>query len=134
MQTLTLEQKRKQFLDEEVQFFGADPEKYRCIKIKASDNISYDSCQYAPRKDSPGCAIGRKCPVALATHIDNKCPNMGVTIDKVWELLPKELQELGNSFLMECQTLHDDPNNWEYIGLSEKGARKYNDIVNQYCF
>ena len=86
-------------------------------------------CQYSPIKGrSEGCAIGRKLPLELAQKLDKEFTfspyeNNSICDREVFNLMPDELKELGQSFLAKLQSLHDDKSNWNEDGLSGWGKK-----------
>jgi hypothetical protein len=56
------------------------------------------------------------------------CNLSGISNGEVFDLIPKELQEYGKSFLYELQLLHDEVRNWDSEGLSDIGKLKMKQI------
>ena len=102
----TLAERREEFLMDTVNYYSANPAERRCINEDGS-------CCYAPVGDSKseGCAIGRHLPRALAKKLD---ANYMGTVWRIntWNMLPRELQSLGQEFLRDIQNLHDNALSW----------------------
>lgn len=110
------EQQKKQldFLNETIAHYNS---KNRCEINKR--------CKYSPIEGvSEGCAVGRHITdKELCKHLDDLSAkdNGSVNIKEVFDLLPKNLQELSQRFLGNIQQLHDNPYNWTETGLSIEG-------------
>ncbi len=122
-----IRQLRLDFLEETINHYNINN---RCV-------TKTDTCLYSPIKNkSKGCAIGR--------HIRDKklCKKLdkfgilenSVNNDEVFDLLPKKLQRLGQSFLIEIQNLHDYTPNWNETGLSEQGKIAVKRIKKLFCY
>jgi hypothetical protein len=85
-----------------VNYYSANTKERRCINEDGS-------CCYAPVGDSKseGCAIGRHLPRALAKKLDAYFVGT-VYNSELWNMLPRELQSLGQEFLRDIQNLHDN--------------------------
>lgn len=95
-----------------------------------------DHCEYSPIIGiSEGCAIGRKiADKKLCSDLDSgkfDCC-FGVSSNSVFAVIPKELQELGQDFLAEIQSLHDDVRYWDETGLNEVGKNKVQSIKKEF--
>lgn len=94
-----------------------------------SENRGYSArkqcCVYS-HKCNGGCAIGRKIPQALAKRLDRL--GSGVGDDCIFDSLPPRLRRLGQDFLKNVQTLHDEENNWDTEGLTDHGRCAAKDI------
>lgn len=62
-----------------------------------------------------------------------KSQPLSVVSTKVFPNLPIWMQDLGEEFLKEVQMLHDSDDYWCIGGLSENGAKQYNNIAKRYC-
>lgn len=82
-----------------------------------------------------GCAIGRliKDKELCLTLDDLNGGWSDTSVVSVWPLLPDELKELGQKFLVSLQTLHDIEEYWDINGLSVSGHLKHLDIAKHYC-
>lgn len=115
----TIEQRRLEFLEDTVKFYSED------VSRRAKDG---DMCCYRTA-DGRACAIGR--------HIsdDKTARDLGSAIvfsRRVFDALPKEIQELGQGFLSAVQDLHDGDIFWQEGGLSEKGDEYVEKIKSEY--
>lgn len=121
-----IQRKRREFLEETAAHFSVNP--------RAID--SNDSCVYSHSVNG-GCAIGRKVSKDLAYRFDYMGAEVGynftVSSKPVFDLLPLELSMLGDSFLQDCQYLHDNNNNWDKKELSPQGKTFFDIIVERYC-
>lgn len=105
---------------------------YFNLETRNADNTG--TCKYLPISEkSQGCAVGRLIKdKELCAKLDNLDDKSGVYYDNIFEQLPKEVQILGQLFLMRLQDLHDNPNNWIETGLSHQGNVRFNDIKNTF--
>ncbi len=89
-------------------------------------------CWYAPQNDTTtGCAIGRLIEDKSICRILDK-RGAYISEENAFDLLPAELQALGQGFLINLQQLHDYGGNWNQTGLSEEGKREVEIIKNRY--
>lgn len=111
---MNLQQKQLEFLNDTIKYYSVNPQQRRCI--------SGNACKYSPASlsitTSEGCAIGRKLPKELAIKLDKEYSS-GVSL--IFNILPKDMQELGKMFLVSVQNLHDDSDYWTKNGLSKLG-------------
>lgn len=124
----TLEQKRLDFLNDTVSYYSADTSR-RCFRvITGNTGYTFNRCMY--RYNGKTCAIGR--------HIadDQYHPTIegcSVKQQTVFNLLPLNVQELGEHFLIDIQTLHDIDSYWESeSGLTEEGAKAVEKIIKKW--
>lgn len=113
---------KEEFLLDEIQYYEVDPENRRCVRALTG------KCVYSPitadkQGLSEGCAIGRKLPEGHAERFDNE--EIGAIFyifhtgnEKV---LPEWMLLFGESFLIDCQNLHDNSSYWQHDGLSLGG-------------
>ena len=92
---------REELLQDAIDYYWGRPER-KCINENRV-------CVYSPREGSKseGCAIGRLLPPALANKLDNYPGATGVSNIDVFLDLPNWMQDLGQEFLSELQSLHD---------------------------
>ena len=112
----SIEQQRKEFLEETVQFYSED------VTRRATDGYH---CMYRT-EDGRKCAIGRHISDDKYTSRmeENSCVS-----NIVFYSLPQEIQDLGQDFLSHIQSLHDGDENWgKEKGLSPIGEGKVNYI------
>lgn len=115
-----IRQRRKEFLDDLVQYYGYDTRR-RSTKGQ--------SCFY--RLGKRKCAIGR--------HISDQdyhisLENRSVSNSTIFESLPRNIQELGVEFLGSIQNLHDVGRNWnKRSGLSKIGKDTVEEIRSSSC-
>ena len=121
LETQPIQQKRLAVLEDTCQYFNL-----------SKRNVIGRRCLYYPVNESTeGCAVGRLIKDKdLCSTLDNK---VGTTVDIIFILLPKELQELGKQFLVDLQNLHDDKDCWTETGLSEEGFYQKRFIVDKHC-
>ena len=108
-----LQQKQLDFLEDTVKYYSEDTSR-RAVTIGGS------YCYYRT-DDGRKCAIGRHIPDEL---YDISIENKG--IDDIFEhnCISDELRELGISFLMNVQELHDSNGYWvSGEGLSTEGEK-----------
>ena len=121
-----IRRKRREFLDEMVIHFSANP---RAIDPNGKYVYSHSV--------NGGCAIGRKVSADLANRFDcagiETWLNLRVSDPRIFNLLPIELSILGATFLQECQGLHDISVFWSQNGLSCCGKDQLNIIIERYC-
>lgn len=119
-----LEQKRLSFLEDGLNYFNSNT---RCVN-------NGGTCVYSPIEGkSKGCFIGRAVQLEKALELERLFSSMGVNVDKVFNILPKEMRDLGKDFLTACQSLHDTEYYWNELGLSEYGTEKVENIKQVYC-
>lgn len=111
----TIKEKQLEFLEETIKHFN-------------SENRGYDGgrCSYVAQ-----CAVGRKIPMGLCEQLDElDCKSIypGLRSVTAFEMLPLDLQELGQEFLIQIQALHDVEKNWNHLGLSEAGEMRVKEI------
>lgn len=114
---------REEFLIDTIEYFATDPISRR--------NISQEGiCTYTPIKStSQGCAIGR----FMTPHnqiIADKIQDINIIMDTT--LLPKEIKELGTSFLCDVQLFHDENDYFDEYGLTERGMNYINSLIDSY--
>ncbi len=112
-----LKQKRIKVLNDTISFFNSEN---RCTE----DNTR---CTYYLAGKS-GCAIGRLIEdKQLCVTLDGMI-SPGVSNERVFNMLPKKIKELGIDFLYELQKLHDYSYNWCIEGLSDNGKDSVDEI------
>lgn len=123
-----LQADRLSFLKEGVDFYSADPEGRRSLRPSGI------GCQY--RNDSgAGCFIGRHIPDSVIQLVEQREINDSsfdslIAEEKTkGELLPLEVQALGECFLCDCQSLHDGDQMWNAGGLTQMGRDRYDVMV-----
>lgn len=110
-QKMKTKEQKIALLEETTNFFNSQN---RC-----RDKID-GGCKYY-MKGLNGCAIGRLIEdKELCKELD-KMEGTEVSNIKIFELLPENLQEYGQSFLVELQKLHDTEYYWNDEGLSLAG-------------
>jgi hypothetical protein len=113
-----LQKEMKEFLDETVEYYSANPEGRRCT--------SMIGCHYSPQTarkfGSEGCAIGRKMTPLNAIKADRLYTGGVKTLLREFpDLLPENLRRMPENFLVSVQNLHDSPMYWTSTGLSVFG-------------
>ncbi len=91
-----------------------------------SNNRSYinGSCVYYPTENSEGCAVGR------LVKDKELCKALGTSsVNNIFSSLPDDIKELGHDFLNDLQQLHDNKDNWDGHGLSEKGKNAVERLI-----
>lgn len=94
---------------------------------------TFGICVYNATETSPGCAIGRHCPLLTREngHLHTRTP-VRKLVQNNPELVPDWLKEMNINFLGEVQALHDSPINWDDSGLNVAGKRHVNYIIDGY--
>lgn len=111
----TIEQRRKEFLDETVEFYSED------VSRRAINEIG--KCRYRMNNGNK-CAIGRWIPdEKYKLSLEGTSCN-----SEMLKILPDEIQELGCKFLWMVQQLHDRPQHWNKEGLTEEGKKYIKEI------
>lgn len=117
--------RRRKFLDDLVEFYGSD------LNNRASSGI----CLYYLTKDNKKCAIGRfiENPERVngfsSEYSEKEFEKRGITLNQ-------KIKSLGESFLKECQLIHDKKENWDFIkgkGLSLIGLNNVKKIKDNFC-
>lgn len=96
----------------------------------------FDVCVYVPPKDcnSDGCFIGRLLPqkhkkFVVEQHVNEASVGTifyKMALKKVE--IPRVFRGIPETFLQDCQSLHDESNNWTPEGLSVRGEVYARDI------
>jgi len=116
---------QREFLVSTVQFYTSE---------NRSVHSGTNECLYAPTENSPGCAIGRFLNKDLALELDEKdTKGLAVSFVKLntpdlFEQFPDWMKEMNISFLRKVQLLHDDSENWNENGISDKGKEIVKEI------
>ncbi len=113
---MTIKERQLKVLNETISFYN-------------SDNIAMGgdkSCMYIT-PNGKKCAIGRLISDDLASSLEEVHSNK--TLIDIFELLPKEIQELDKEFLSDLQMLHDYPSNWDKNGLTFEGKIEVNNFM-----
>lgn len=116
---------REEFLLDTIKYYSEDTSR-RCV--------SEDKCTYSPKTlniNSDGCAIGRWLDEELKLELD-ALGTVPVQNEKVFDKLPKWMQDMEKYFLHRVQDLHDMDNYWNESGLSQLGKEKVNEIIEHY--
>lgn len=122
----TLEQKRKEFLDETIAFYN--------LNNRCADD---EGCCYYYMDGKEGCAIGRHIPdKELCKRLDEMkdgcCGSSVGTNNNVFDKLPDNLKELGQTFLHAIQALHDSSIYWTDYGISGYGLKLAKEIRDKF--
>jgi hypothetical protein len=99
------------------------------VKTYNSNNRAQgpNSCVYH-KEGTPGCAVGRLIEdKQLCIKLDS-FSDSSVDSDEIFELLPEEVKDLGQRFLVRLQRLHDDMYNWDESGITDEGKNRVNHI------
>lgn len=132
MELAELKQKRKEFLEDTWKYYDEDVSR-RAIELKIAtvdpidptkDNKLKSICKYKT-SDGKKCAIGRYIP---DDKYDPSIEGKGIGQEGVSNILPKEIMDLGDEFLVKIQLLHDCDDNWNEYGLSGQGESQVADI------
>ena len=125
---LTLKEKQAKFLFDTVNHFNLIN---RGLRYPIGNCCSYEA----------GCAIGRHIKekdirkrMDEVTDLSGHPPllwQFGETElhEGVFELMPKELRQLGNKFLRHVQELHDELMYWDVKGINNKGRQFLAQII-----
>lgn len=98
-------------------------------KTRAYDEAS-GGCAYH-LGDGRRCAIGAEVTVSAAKKLQKDYNGMGITSD-VFFALPKRLKNMGQNYLEAIQNLHDDSRFWDDEGLTIRGKREVNRIIDEF--
>ena len=125
-----IQSKKIAVLNETVAYYSENTLR-RCIM----DN---GTCFYSGSKneltESGGCAIGRLLSKELSNLLDNEFTfnkykgNGGCGTKAIFKKLPLEIQDYGENFLRELQTLHDNNVFWRVNDLTIDGKKYVRDI------
>lgn len=118
---------REEFLLDTLEYYSQDPSR-RCFHTET--RICYYSPVNADNPNSEGCAIGRWLSPDLQLKLDNES-YPGINTDDVFEQLPDNLQQLGQSFLSSVQSLHDG-NSWCQGGVINSNIYNLKRIIQNY--
>lgn len=112
--------KRTKFLEDFLEYYQGH--------AKTRRNIYNNRGRWTPIPTSKGCAISRYLPLELSKFIDSQGLN-SVNHDLVFNLLPNEIKELGQDFLLSMQVLHDTDEFWDGDILSIRGHAEMNTLA-----
>jgi hypothetical protein len=115
---------RLNLLNRTVKRYAGYPEKRA---IEPAEGYSDGRCHYI-MPDGRRCAIGSE----VSKRDAEKLENSGGTACSLMSFFPYRLYRLGADFLNEIQRLHDQSNNWDEHGLTDKGERQYNYIIENF--
>jgi len=82
--------------------------------------VYYEECEYGG--DPKKCAIGIEVYDDLAKKLELEYGGEGV--QAIMHVIPHRLRRMGESFLIDIQSLHDNEENWTLKGLSKTGKKK----------
>lgn len=114
---------RLEVLEQTIAYYSEDVNR-RC---RTEDVCCYSPLTIGKENISEGCAIGRLLPLELRNKLDKEFPTSN-TVSKVFDMLPKEIQDLSLGFLEDLQSLHDSDSNWDSKGLTKTGISQVNFI------
>jgi len=132
-----IKNRRRQILDDTVQYYKEHP---RCIGWKEEEdyrgftNRYWGQVMYSGESlmvETDGDAVGRLLPKSLRKVIDKVFGEAGIS--RIWNMLPEDIQELGEEFLIELSCLHDNDKWWFKNDLSEEGKEFYQEIKQKFC-
>ena len=126
----TIKERRTAVLQDTIQYYTQDPTGRRCKDREV--------CRYSPKTidkeaTSEGCAVGRLLPTELQELLDRDFEGTGVSNDHLFYALPQDIQDLGQTFLVRLQMLHDSDDYWDTDGLSEYGRVYVQHIEKNFC-
>lgn len=126
----TVKERRTAVLQDTIQYYSQDPIGRRCKDL--------NECCYSPNtiqkeETSEGCAVGRLLSAELQEYLDERYGGVGVSNDRLFYTLPQEIQDLGQTFLVRLQMLHDLDEYWDIDGLSEYGEGYARQIEENFC-
>jgi hypothetical protein len=125
---------KEEFLADLVTFYGKDPANLRALL----DVYAPVRCTYSSTETSPGCAIGRHllCSNDFKKDLDKQGDFSTVFLflekEGKLDIVPKWMQEMPINFLDLCQSLHDQRDNWDTVGLSNRGLERLKAIIRRY--
>lgn len=119
---------RKQILEDTIKYYSEDTNR-RCV---TEYGCFYNPIRVNKKGITDGCAIGRLIPQRLRAKLDKFDGATGVIEYKIFQELPKKIQNLGQDFLVELQILHDNNSYWDDGGLTEKGEKVVTEMKRRY--
>lgn len=125
MTTYELGVARGDFLAETLNYYKTDPTRRAVTRSVRGVMLS---CEYKQASTGNMCAIGRHIPS------DRYCPSIeGDSVDShIMEMLPVNVQVLGEAFLFSVQVLHDSDGYWSATGLTEQGEKWVKSITTEH--
>jgi hypothetical protein len=118
----SIKEKQIDFLNDTVEYYSEDTS-------RRSIGIGMGTCMYYDERDGKCCAIGRFIEdKKLSKELDDE-DNSSVNNNNVFLLLPLSLQELGQKFLYDIQSLHDQDSKWDENGITPSGTELVNLII-----
>ena len=122
---MNLQQQRLEFLQNTINYYSEDVNRRAVV-----DNDDCIECRYLT-EDGRKCAIGRFLDITLEQS--DKLSNTPVESNRILNLLPNEVRDLGSPFLTDIQFLHDNNFFWNEEGLSHLGKKYVDTIIKDYC-
>lgn len=126
----TIKEKRTAVLQDTIQYYTQDPIGRRC---KNSEECCYSPKTVDKEATSEGCAVGRLLPTELQEFLDEEYTGHTISYNPLFEILPQEIQDLGQLFLGRLQYLHDSDEYWDSQGLTEEGKEYLRQIEENFC-
>lgn len=119
----TIQERRLDFINSEFYPYIDNP------KLRAVDDNSI--CFYLDPETGNQCIIGKQIPKDKCSPDIEGCSL--TTNDLVFSLLPKDVRELGRTFLVTLQKLHDLNCYWDDNKFNELGQDRLEEIKKEYC-
>jgi hypothetical protein len=120
--TKIIEERRLKFIETELGYYIEDPSRRSVDKD--------GGCYYRHPDDGRPCLIGKQ--ISDSDYADD-IEYCGIGGSQVGTKLSKEVQELGEWFLVDLQNFHDTEENWTITGLSVDGVEELNRVKQEYC-
>ena len=118
---IELQEKQIELLEDTFKYYT------ECVLRRCRDD---HNCAYSERTlgliGTNGCAIGRLLSDELKENLDKLYPN--VSVDRIFHLLPLNIQYYKVKFLTELQNWHDTPIFWLNNKLTNSGYNKIEEI------
>lgn len=103
-----LNRRRAWFVADMINYYAADPTRRGIVTILQITGGTRVICRYRGDNGTK-CQIGRYIPdSAYYPQLESE----PLQSDAVIQTLPLKIADLGIGFLMDCQKLHDSPQNW----------------------
>lgn len=87
---------REEVLQDTINYYWGRPER-KCVQ--------FGMCKYIPIGESEGCAVGRLVSTEIAEELNED--GRSISFDKQFNLLPEWMKEMGQTFWIALQEMHD---------------------------
>lgn len=111
----------------------------RNLKNRNAHRVT-SGCMYEPLggEKKYGCAVGRLLPREIQQKCDSFADGVGldgssVSCKEIFDLLPEDVKELEQDFLVHIQLLHDTVAFWTNEGPSDEGLKRIEFLEKTFC-